>query len=451
MRADALAASAASADFMASRGPAAAGIEAEARLALHSLAAQLVGPDGALENLDPTVEDRLGMLTERLRDATGELLSVLELTRSRMIGVDLLQAHANQARILLQLYDEHQSMVEELLRTHGAEAPEESGLPEEEVAVLLQHAARLARALPAAKPRKATECVICQTELCVAAAGADKESCALQCGHSFHRSCIGRWLCRSNKCPLCRAEQSVEATISAAESQRQKQKASVARSRSAADFKRHTGVDALSPTPPANVHVQPTVGTRMRRVPLSAWQSQDRQQQQRQRPRQSLSPLPSQWVGSSASSPGLLGMGTAASVGPASLLPRVQSRPTTVEAKPRGASRGGARAAALRPGSQLGARPATSEVASDAARLMRRRATATLGTRAVTPQVVTPSSAGLEPLVVQGQGDSAARARGIARARARARHRALGVRSGAGLALQQQQQQQPTRRQLFRR
>ena len=90
-----------SADFMASRGPAAAGIEAEARLALHSLAAQLVGPDGALENLDPTVEDRLGMLTERLRDATGELLSVLELTRSRMIGVDLLQAHANQARILL--------------------------------------------------------------------------------------------------------------------------------------------------------------------------------------------------------------------------------------------------------------------------------------------------------------------------------------------------------------
>ena len=89
------------------------GIEAEARLALASLATQLVRPEGMLSTLDrdrsadPSVEERLGVLTDRLRDATGELLSVLELTRSRMIGVDLLQAHANQARVLLQLYDEH--------------------------------------------------------------------------------------------------------------------------------------------------------------------------------------------------------------------------------------------------------------------------------------------------------------------------------------------------------
>ena len=64
------------------------GIEAEARLALASLATQLVRPEGMLATLDrdrsdqllldPSVEERLGLLTDRLRDATGELLGVLE-------------------------------------------------------------------------------------------------------------------------------------------------------------------------------------------------------------------------------------------------------------------------------------------------------------------------------------------------------------------------------------
>eukprot|EP01043_Picozoa_sp_COSAG02_P002399 COSAG02_NODE_55_length_43887_cov_30.660364_20_plen_520_part_00 len=357
----------------------AVGIEAEARLALASLATQLVRPEGMLSTLDrersadPSVEERLGLLTDRLRDATGELLSVLELTRSRMIGVELLQAHANQARVLLQLYDEHQQMVEELLRSQGTDGADAlvrgptDGLDEGEVAELLQLAAQFAR-LPSARLLGSTsscECVICQAELrdvagslLPAGTGGDHEPCMLQCGHRFHRHCIGNWLQRSRKCPLCRAEQTPAKLFESVKPVKPREQPAP----EAADTRRLT-VSLTPPVPSARYGRD-----RPRTVSVSAWQSD-----------------------STTASSIFAGSSEAETTAAAAL----QNRPSTTQSSGRramrhSASRGTSRAVSrgsfreasraqngmrmgLREHLDLPPRPATSE-ASDAARLMRRRA-----------------------------------------------------------------------------
>ena len=140
-------------------------------------------------------EHRVEALTGRLRDATSGLLRMLEFTRSRMIGVEMLQTYANQARILLQLYDEHQSMVENLLGQSAAlrQGEEERGLPEEDVRKLLSHARQMSRHKMQGKALES--CVICQSALQHGQSKpCDASPCSLQCGHTFHQQCIGTWL-----------------------------------------------------------------------------------------------------------------------------------------------------------------------------------------------------------------------------------------------------------------
>lgn len=358
------------------------GIEAEARLALASLATQLVRPEGMLSTLDrdrsadPSVEERLGVLTNRLRDATGELLSVLELTRSRMIGVDLLQAHANQARVLLQLYDEHQQMVEELLRSQGAGSVDggvpgpTDGLDEGEVAELLQLASQFAR-FPSAKLLGSTsccDCVICQAELrdvagslLPAGTGGDKEPCMLQCGHRFHRHCIGNWLKRSRQCPLCRAEQTPAKLSEMVNPAKPREQPAPETTDSEPTCTRRSPVSLTPAVPSASYNRD-----RHRLVSVSAWQSD-----------------------TGAASTRFAGSSEAETTGAASLQNRpsttqsggrMRMRQSTSRVTPRAVSRGSFRESSRMNGTRVGVRehldlpprPATSE-ASDAARLMRRR------------------------------------------------------------------------------
>ena len=421
------------------------GIEAEARTALAALATQLVRPEGMLSTLDrdrmadPSVEERLGLLTDRLRDATGELLSVLELTRSHMIGVELLQAHANQARVLLQLYDEHQQMVEELLRsqgaTDGAPGPTD-GLGEEELAEVLQLASQIAR-LPSSKllgSASSCECVICQSELrdvagslLPAGTGGAKEPCMLQCGHRFHRHCIGSWLERSRKCPLCRAEQT-PAKMSEMVTKPPKLREAVAAAT------RRSTVSLTPPTP--SVRCSPGSA-----VSVSAWQTDD-------------GSAGSRFAGTSdartTGAPALHNRpSTTHSVGRMTLRHSVSRG--AARAVSRGSSRGVSRTNGMRTGGDhlgLPPRPATSE-ASDAARLMRWRAEyygfgrgslrdRTGGRGSLTRSASSPLTALLaplqipatglapgvgsesEPMMLRGHGDSHARARQHAREQARA-------------------------------
>ncbi|KAF8875404.1 hypothetical protein CPB84DRAFT_1689642 [Gymnopilus junonius] len=44
------------------------------------------------------------------------------------------------------------------------------------------------------------KCGICLSQF----RGADVAALASGCQHSFHESCLGRWLVRSKTCPLCR-------------------------------------------------------------------------------------------------------------------------------------------------------------------------------------------------------------------------------------------------------
>ena len=47
--------------------------------------------------------------------------------------------------------------------------------------------------------KKPEECIVCYSNL-------DKNSVKLECGHSFHKNCITKWLYKSMTCPMCRAE-----------------------------------------------------------------------------------------------------------------------------------------------------------------------------------------------------------------------------------------------------
>lgn len=268
----------------------------------------------------------------------------------------------------------------------------------------------------------------------------------LQCGHKFHRHCIGSWLRRSKKCPLCRAEQSLAKLSEVVAKPLELPERLTPETPPAATCTRRTTV---SLTPPARsaTHDQ----DRPRTVSVSAWQSD----------------------GGSATS-GFAGSSEAGTRGSAALL---QNRPSTTQPRDRmplrhsasrgtsrGASRGSSRGAFRSKGlwmngrdsPDLPARPATSE-ASDAARLMRRRVTSNgLGgvnfrdggdsrgtvtrsassplaplrssaTGVITPGVYTDENERLsssttsasEFMVLRGHGDSQARARQQAREQAR--------------------------------
>lgn len=45
-------------------------------------------------------------------------------------------------------------------------------------------------------PRLNETCVICLSDL--------YDIVVLLCGHTFHKKCIKKWLCRTNQCPICR-------------------------------------------------------------------------------------------------------------------------------------------------------------------------------------------------------------------------------------------------------
>ena len=248
----------------------------------------------------------------------------------------------------------------------------------------------------------------------------------LQCGHRFHRHCIGSWLQRSRKCPLCRAEQT-PAKLSEMVTKPPKLREAVAAAT------RRSTVSLTPPTP----SVRYTPGSA---VSVSAWQSDDRS------------------IGSR-----FAGMSEAGTTDATAL----QNRPSTTHSASRmtlrhSVSRGAARAvsrgsfrgtsrtngmrmAGDHPG--LPPRPATSE-ASDAARLMRLRAeyhgfgSASLRdrigvrgslTRSASSPLTAPlaplqvSATGLasgvssesEPMILRGHGDSHARARQHAREQAR--------------------------------
>ena len=147
-------------------------------------------------------------LTDRLRDATTGLLQMLEFTRSRMVGVEMLQTYATQARILLQLYDEHQSMMESLMERASSESSQSGaltaqnrGMHGDEIDRLLVHARRISLYTNTTAAEKETlSCVICQSEIRQGKLDGELDSeldqgdttpCAMHCGHIFHRQCIG--------------------------------------------------------------------------------------------------------------------------------------------------------------------------------------------------------------------------------------------------------------------
>lgn len=55
------------------------------------------------------------------------------------------------------------------------------------------------------------ECTICMLPL-----SRDEDVRRLACGHSFHTTCLGDWLSRTQSCPLCRAPQTTQTTTTAA-------------------------------------------------------------------------------------------------------------------------------------------------------------------------------------------------------------------------------------------
>ena len=47
-------------------------------------------------------------------------------------------------------------------------------------------------------PKEAIQCIICMEAL-------DERALALPCAHTFHDSCIEKWLKKKNECPICKS------------------------------------------------------------------------------------------------------------------------------------------------------------------------------------------------------------------------------------------------------